>query len=294
MADTTGSNIYMKRGGGAIRLTYRPGYSDATSWIVPYDEEYQLSTSQELNQPIKKFFEDIQQFVFNEAATQSSAGAEVLRTVQNIQNMFGFQLNAKSYYASSWGGELPSELSVELKFAMGNLGKWDAKEEVMTPIMGIMSKTVPSQVLGSSTLSAPLPSGGSVFIHYGTTLLADAIKAGTSLASGIIQTAASLVGGKTDMLKSATSAFTTNIDENVRAIYGNVWNVEFGWCDGTASNFKPFYTMKSMVVQSSSCKMSPKVQMIGGSPFPIAGSITLSMKTEEAMTSLDFSGQPQA
>lgn len=278
---------YMRNGGPSVRLTRKDADIE---WIVPFTDEFQLTTTQEIKTPIKDFMKDLENFVYNTAATNASGLAPAVKQVQKISENFGVHLANQGYYAASWGGSLPSEFNLSLNFYLGSLHLWDAKTEVFNPIMEIMSYTVPAE--HGIVVTPPMPPGIDVFIAYGSLLIEGAKESARSITSGFSSLLKSIGDIDESTLREQETAYNTApVSDKITMLYNNVWSVDFGWCDRTFENFKSFYTLNNIIVSSSSLKFSPQVQNINGIPFPISGSVSLAMRSEFLVTNKNFASK---
>lgn len=266
-----------------MRVVSNDTFGEAKGWIVPFTEEFQFTASQELKTPIKDFISDLQSLAADTSISMGlSALKPLLDTAQKMSNLFGVQLNNRSYYASSWGGSKPSTFSVTLSFFLGSQNTWNAKTEVYTPIMEVMARTVPSE--NGVVLTAPMPTGLSVFLAYGAELLIGTLGfADTAMKTGIEAASKGIVGGAEKIAgKNADDAKVW-----AQKIMSKVWTVDLGWLN-SSGDFHSFFTLSNNIVSSSTLKFSPKVQNIGGKPYPISGTVTLEMQTQSIATNQSF------
>ena len=109
----------MHRPGPCIQLTkktsydYFPGTSirDANGYatfVLPMDQDFAITTSQELQEPIKELFSHLQEAVIGVSGDLGGAtGSAVSRAILEISNATGFQLGSKGYHSKAWKGALP-------------------------------------------------------------------------------------------------------------------------------------------------------------------------------------------
>jgi hypothetical protein len=268
---------YMKTGGACIKVTSNSNFHGAKGWIVPFTEDFQLTAPQKTLFPIQEFIKDMQSFVSDTAVSLGGSSAKsMLTTAQKMSNLLGVQLNNQYYYAQSWGGSGPTEFTITLNFNLGAKNRWNAKEEVFFPIMEVMGRTVPAK--DGILITAPMPSGLGVFLTYGASLL-----------EGTVGWIAQGVANEINKEVETTVSIGGKSSEDTKfSLMSRVWTVDFGWCNSDPTQFKSFFTVDNTIVTSSAMKLSPRIQMISGTPYPIAGSVTLSLHSQTTMLKEDF------
>lgn len=294
---------FMYRPGPAIRLTKNTtNYPEITdkSFIIPMDESFSISASQTLSQPVKELFQYIQEAVIGASGDLfGSTGSTFARAGLEIANLTGFQLGTKGYYAKAWAGaSQPSTVSITAKFYRGMQGIWDSSVEAVGGARRVMALTLPYETAGGGvTLQSPVPSAITVFTTYATQVISDAIKSITT-ATGIgAQTAtvatlsnpSSQANVGSSLNKSANSLKSSAISQFIST---DTWELDFGYFDGR--NIIPFLMLQRYIVESSTIKFGNQVEKNpDGWYYPTTAEVTLSMVSQDILTSANFSAAPQ-
>ena len=295
--------IYMPTSGPCVRVQ---SLHNQKSWIVPYTEDVAFTAAQSTRTPIKELITNLQAMA--QDATSWLGGSDlgdILAGAQKIASLLGVQFNSKYYYASSWAGSLPSSFTLTMNFYLGCQSLWNANEEVAKPIMDIMSCTVPSDDISPLLIGSPIPSGASVFLAYGASIIEGIFTGGEAIVNfftgkrnqqrDVTDTSSLASTSIKDDEKNVKNTYTSRDRKSslTSYVFGKVWEVSFGWYNtsgGANAKFKPFYTFHNLIVENSTLKFSSKVQNDKDqNPTPISGSISLSIKTKGISTSQDFS-----
>jgi hypothetical protein len=275
--------------GNYVRLTkYNGGVTGSSvSWIIPYGDEFTVSTTQEYVQPIKKMFEELKNaLVPGASAIAGSTAGIIAKLTMDMQDMLGIKLFNKDYYASAWIGSEPTTFSIKLNFFRGmkNNSTWSAYTEVYSYMQEIMKNTVPSysnEDKGKVILTSAGPSSLEAFADFSTGIVDSLIKSGISLAdpSGVdIKTIQSEINAKA----------TTSIQKFIKG-QTHTWDLEFGYSDGNTEILTHSYIkFPTLVMVQSSCSYSPQLAKSDKGYFPISGSIDLTFKTQSILTSTEF------
>lgn len=261
--------------GPYIRITKRNGFflsTGADEFTLPYFKPPEFSSKQELRQPIKELFSELWDTLTSVA---DGAGGGIIGAgvgaAQTLSNIFGLQIGSRLFYAQSWKGSMPTAFTLKFQFFRGISDQWNAFQEVYRPIIALMGDTVPGG--DNLALTPPVPSSVNVFVDFSTTFI-------KALVTDAVNAAAS-VTGRAGVVLSVTSKSKSDITEN------NTWKMEFGYGGGKIK-FTPFFIINQAIVESSSFQFSPMVERSGNDLFPISGTVTLSCKTQNIMTSADL------
>lgn len=244
--------------------------SDSYSVIVPYSEEFGFNCRQDWFMPLKELYEYLEQV--GKDLTKGFLGS-AFNLVKGGLRIFGVQMFTKGFSAKAWEKEPPIDLGLNLKFFLGMKGLWKASEEVYSPIMTLMSKTVPKTgdgVLKNVTLLSPGPTGIDVFIDYATDFFT-----GIGLSKTGNQVASEL--GAT--IDSSGVARTRDINT------GNTWTIEIGYSkDGTKIEV-PFFVLSELVVTSAGFTFSSEVDE---TLCPISGVLKLNFTAQSLIIASNF------
>ena len=284
----------MNLSGNYIRITKDKTVGATSSWIIPYNDRMTLSTTQITRQPIKEFFTNLADAV--QAGAGDSKLAVAIGGFNFLSDLFGVKFFNKKYYASSWVGSEPCELSIKLHFFRGmTQDKWSAIQEVYTPIIQIYSNTIPNDILLNSTntvlMRAPLPNTAQAFIDFGFDIVSTAL----DTLKAAINTAESMVGvlfKNTNTTNSNTTLKDAlNIDTSGATTSGGKWTIEFGYSDGSdgGKNFVPYVTLQELIVTNSSFSFSETLERDDSHHYtPIDGDINLTFKSQLILTTSDI------
>ena len=270
------------------------GHTDSANpkiWLIPYTKEFSLTAEQDSRQPVKELFEGFRQFLKNAAPDGLATGA--MQAISLISDLTGTKIGSKLYYARSWAGSKPSKFNLNLEFFRGMTKDWDSYTEVYEPITSLMAATVPYQATGL-TMTSPNPSSGDVFASYTSNIVTSGLNFIQITATNIIR---GLIGDRSFLENSMDTLNTTtdNLVSGVDNIFSNrTWEISYGWFGSgrestTPTGFKPFYTLKNCIVDSSTMKFNPMLEYSSTKGFyPISGTIDLSISTQMILTSTDF------
>lgn len=178
--------------------------------------------------------------------------------------------NAQAWTGSSGG----VNISYTFSFSMGQYGLWNAKEEVIKPILNLIAPTLP-KYLGKTNMEGPYP----------TTigLLSDIIR-NVDLKDSIAQSAKDLgsdvVGLFTDnkgnIASDAVSSAGATIKRSLEDLGGIIETLVMSAYENYTYTVKfgRMQEFRQMMIQDSSVTFSNQVDQFG---FPISGTCTLSM-----------------
>lgn len=256
------------KAGPCIHMTKHIGFvvtSGAEEFYIPYFEFPNISTRQELRQPIKELY---QEFVDILSDSKGWAGA-IASAATTLLDIFGIQIASKNFYSQSWKGGTPTAFSLNLNFFRGITGnRWDAFQDVYNPIMVLISNTVPKG--DAALLIAPVPSSLAAFTTFTTEFIKDVI----------------------DGVKSAVETGTSSVNKVLTDTGGGyqgsgTWTMDFGW-QSAEKSFTPMFRMAEIVVESTSFKFSPMVEVFNNKAYPISGTVTMSCKTQNIISTDDL------
>lgn len=241
--------------------------SENYSVIVPYSEEFGFNCRQAWFMPLKELYEYLEQV--GKDLTKGLVGS-AFNLVKGGLRLFGVQMFTKGFSAKAWEKEEPIDLGLNLKFFLGMNGLWQASKEVYSPIMTLMSKTVPSEgKLKEITLIPPGPTGVDVYVDFAT----DFFK-GIGLSKTTSQVATEL-GASIDTTKGRTR------DEDT----GNTWTIEIGYSrDGTKIEL-PFFVLSELVVTSAGFTFSSELDE---TLCPINGVLKLNFTAQNLIIASNF------
>lgn len=275
--------------GNYIQLTKAKGvaYKDLPlTWTIPFSDELTISTSQITRQPIKDFFEKISQ-IAKDVAGSGLAGIAV-SAAETLTDLFGVKFFAKKYYASSWTGEKPYEISVKLNFFRGMNNTWKAYEEVFTPIMQIMANTIPNDRTdtgspGSGKMTAPFQGSLQAFLSFGESVLTDTL---ASLGDAVTSLGTFLAGDSGAKGKAAKYASTTETSLTDKAI-GGYWTLNLGYMGD--KDFTSYISLTNLICTNSSFTFSKSLEQSTPTSYsPIAGTLNLTFQSNTIMTTSDI------
>lgn len=269
--------------GNYVQLSYNSTkIIDKGPWCIPFNEQFTISTAQKTRQPVKDFFDNL-----NNAIVTTIGNSKLAATVKGAEflyDLLGVRFFQKDYYASSWVGEEPAEISLKLHFFRGMKGdsSWDSYTEVYNPISQIMAATVPFDPSNSDLiLTAPMPNSLQVFTNFAGSIVESTITSISSLVTGAISLS-STTQGKGNNTNMGISSQTT-----VSNLSGGTWTLNFGY-SSDGRNIKPYITMGQLICTNSSFSFSPTLAKNGGNYYPIAGDLNLTFKTQSILVSTDF------
>ena len=282
----------MNISGTYARLTYDKDGTPQSPWLIPYGDEFSLSTKQEFIQPVQKVFNEMKEALIsvenNTGFTDLAVGTKL---ITDLSDIFGIKFFGKYYYASAWTGTQPSTFSIKLNFFRGMTGAttWSAYSEVYTKIQEIISYTVP-RVVGDTTLTAPAPNTIGVF----TTFAESIIDSAESTLKAAYAGGKALLGGK-----SVTSAVVSKLNSQIESSSNtlvsalktpiNTWTLEIGHSDTGITLSSPFIKFSNLVVEGSSLSYSPQLaRNSNGGYYPISGTLELMFKTQTILGNTDF------
>ena len=236
-----------------------------TGFIIPMDQEFSISTTQELQEPLAKAFTYLQEAVIGVSGDQGkSTGATVARTLLELSNLFGFQIGSKGYHSKAWAGALPSNISVTAKLYRGMTGEWNSVNEVFIPARQLYALTLPYESEIADGVASPIPSPAGVFASYSAGLVTDAINSAVSLGKDV---------------KSAVTSFFS----------GDTWSIDFGFLDKGKNDINSFLQLQRYVVESSTIKFGSVLEKSKeGGFFPTTAEVTLAFVSEDFLTSANF------
>jgi hypothetical protein len=253
----------------------------AVEWYVPYEGENGISVEQQYRMPIKEAYEALGEMVENLTETVSTTAGKVLKGVEFLSDMFGIKIFTKLYYSQAWAGEEPATFSIKLKFFRGMNNAWDAKSEVFVPIMNIMSCTVPYDI--GPILTAPGPNDIDCFALFAGSLV------GMGLASGTVGKSLQTIGQDATAAQSKNqNGVAVKIGTTASNILfgGGMWKVEFGWASGgNGTRFNRYMGYTNLNCTQASYAFSSTLE---SSSYPISGDLNLTFKTQDILTSSDF------
>jgi len=275
--------VLTHRAGPVIQLTrYSLLGIEEFSYIIPYKDNFTLTTQQDINQPVQELYEWLKDSMMTSSDFVNGSTPGIIDGIDRLQDLLGFKLNNKNYYASAWKGTKPSQLGLNLEFTRGIAGEWNSKKEVYDPILEIYSKTVPDDSIGDLIITGPVPSALSVLASYGASMILNALELNAKIAEkAIAKVSSELYKGQTNKDLDLTSA----IQKAQNAVPNNLtWKVTFGYSNGTSA-VSPIFVLDSLIVESSTFEFGTEVEHVGSNYYPTSGSLTLSLKNQIITTS---------
>ncbi len=282
-----------------------PGYSgpvisfskDGISYLVPYYENFSLQTSQNTKEPVKEAYEAISSAVLTGANTLNSTVATALGLYQEVSDLLGVKIGGESYYTLAWDGGTQSTISIKIQLHRGWANKWNAKEEISSPLKAIMKTTVPS--VSEGALSAPMPAPYNVLSNYigkevqnatdrfgsiittigditnGAGLLDVAVDAGTGAIAGLATGVGTVLK---NVVESATNAMANALGQ------GGTATIAIGYYDKDEDKFSAFFTLSECVITSSTISYGTAMEKGSDGYTPISGMVSLELKTQKITT----------
>ena len=261
-----------------------------TTWHIPYDGQNTMSVSNNYNQPIKLAYEALQDVLVSAAGDIANVGgfgttgAKTAKGLQFLTDTLGIKIFSKGYYAQAWTGSEPATFSLKLKFFRGMKNKWDAKEEVYTPITEIMALVVPyNTVTGSNALlTAPGPNALQCFSVFAADIATLGLTSLTSSATTGTKTAG------TPIVESSAIKVTGKAVLNT-LMGGGTWQVGFGWFDGSNKGIKTYLSYSQLNITQATYSFSNIMEKNDKDiSYPISGEMDLTFKAQNIFSSDDF------
>jgi hypothetical protein len=280
----------MNIAGNYVRITKSSGAKTdrGYTWMVPYSTDATISTQQQFIQPIVKVFEEMKNAIIaTENNLDLSTVAAVTKFTTDMSDMFGVKLFAKDFYSSAWAGEEPATITLKLDFFRGMNNDWNAKTSVYFPILDIMKQTVPDDITQEFKtdfkMSSPSPSAIDVFLAYGTGIV-------DSFANSVKNTVATALLKTIKAQQTSNNITTSGLQKAIAS--GKLWEVAYGWSNDGKKINNPYLTFDRLIVEGSSFSFSPQLAKGNNSNkdtyYPISGSLDLSFKTQQILTSMNF------
>jgi hypothetical protein len=286
------NNVYnlVSDPGFYVRLTQlRSNFGSGKDFVLmlPYSNDIQISNHQNVSRPVDKFLTQLKDTLVSVSDFANGSAGAIVKQIEGIEDLFGFRLNNKWYYASAWAGQEPASFSLELKFNRGIAGQWSAQDEVYNPILDTYALTLgaDSNDDGSATplsaIVAPMPSPAAIYAQY-------TLKQLQNIAVGVSQVI-SILGDVENKITSSYDTLQANAKTQSSSAINKVWTVEFGWSSGT-SKMTPFFKLNNTIIIDSNFNFSTEVEKANDTAkgYPISGSLTLSFITETIMTNSDI------
>jgi hypothetical protein len=243
--------------------------SENYSVIVPYSEEFGFSCRQAWFMPLKELYEYLEQV--GKDLSKGFLGSS-FNLVKGGLRIFGVQMFTKGFSAKAWEKEEPIDLGLNLKFFLGMNGLWKASEEVYSPIMTLMAKTVPKEgALKEITLISPGPTGVDVFVDFAS----DFFK-GIGLNKTTSQVATEL-GATID----SRQGIARTRDEDT----SNTWTIEIGYSKDGNKIELPFFVLSELVVTNAGFTFSPELDE---TLCPINGVLKLNFTAQNLIIASNF------
>lgn len=157
-------------------------------------ETYQYTIANKVSAPLQSFLEQI--------GSKGVTGA-ILRIGEAIDAAIGgaaaATFNPWFKHVKAWNNTEPLQLPLSFEFKLGQFGLWDAKQEVVLPILALLMPILP-QEMDAITMIGPFQSA-------------------TSLLSMVLKgTAVNLAGSGFDISESISSAILDEIDKSTYRI----------------------------------------------------------------------------
>lgn len=181
-----------------------------------------------------------------------------------------------SAFADSQGG---ITFEYEFKFNLGQYGLWNAKEEVVKPILNLVAPAFP-QYVSDYTMAGPFPSTAELLYRM---IVAETASDALDSVSDIKNNFTSIGEGITDEMSFLTKAKTTATD-TLSAISDSLSTIGDFLANIVKDSYSQFsYTLefgniiqfKNMVIKQAKTSFSNEVDQNG---FPISGSATLTFE----------------
>lgn len=257
------------------------------SYLLPYSENFTISNEQKVVRPVEQFMKELKEFVLTNAEFVGGTLPAGVDLASNIQDIFGYHLGTKWYYASAWAGEEPAQFSINLKFYRGMAGLWSAKDEVYDPSIGLYRCTIPQESDDGLSIISPMTTPFGAFSQYSDSILQGiehAFSTGATKISEKISAIASHTSVKESMIKDIMS-ISKALGVSIRT-----WKVSFGWCNGNSADFVPYYSIDNCICKNSSISFGTQVEKenINAKPYPINSEIKLSFISQTIMTNKDI------
>ncbi len=242
-------------------------------YVVPYSAKFGFQCQQIWFKPLEELFGYLKNLAGSLSESKNPVISNVAGAVQSVgnitsgvKNILGKQFLNMSFNALAWKGEEPVSINIQLPFFMGMKDKWNAKEEVYTPIMNMMKETVPQISNNKLEISAPGPTGIDVYKAYGSQIF-------------------NYIGDIGKAIAESVSAVVGEAGTSVVQTMDNTWSFQVGYSkDGTEIHNK-YIELSNLIVRSSSFSFATELDENNA---PINGEINLVFSAQTIIVSTDF------
>lgn len=200
-----------------------------------------LSTSnQEMNQPIKEWLSTLENSTGGKILT---AGFDIYKALTNKENGLSASWNPWVKNVKTWGGAGGGfSFECTFNFSMGQYGIWNAKEEVVKPVLNLVAPAIPREITDVS-MTGPFPTTISVL--------------------------ASIIEGSLSSLANNTASLSESLSDLIDKSYKNyMYKVSFG----SDNSFREY---NNLIITKAKANFSNEVDQYG---YPISGSATLTFE----------------
>lgn len=255
-----------------------PEIKTSNTYKLPLAEIFNSKKSSEDSSSSSSLLGSISSAVKKVTTIATAAGA-LATSISNSAS--GNEGTVTSSTFAPWVAQIPSydpkeinglEFRYTFKFSIGQYGLWNAKEEVVKPILNLITPTLP-QHINAFSVNGPYPN------EFG--LLSDMIVNNvTSLFSGS-NSEETTVQDETGASTAGTSS-SGNFIVDLGSSLEKVGRVLEGVISKAYNNytytleFGNFLTLNHVIIKNSTTKFSSRVDQHG---WPVAGSCTLDFKT---------------
>lgn len=215
---------------------------------------------------------------FNKAL---STGLDIYTRVASLVEGLDNSNTATSNTFNPWALKAPTwddskidsvkEFSYTFKFRMGQYGLWNAKDEVVLPILNLIAPVLP-QKLGSTFTSGPFPD---VLNLLGKALGSSISALGDYMENNqTLQNFNNIWSSNNGVISKITSTLSTGVD-----VLGNLLTaiVLSGYKNYSYKlEFGNFCTFSQVIYKKASWSFSQEVDQFG---YPIAGDVTITFKS---------------
>lgn len=174
----------------------------------------------------------------------------------------------------AWNGTKDFKFNLTFKFAMGQYGLWNAKDEVFNPILNLIAPTLPQHINGYS-MSGPYPNS----IGLISNLIQKGIDTYKGVKNGSENSYSKMISKAWGQLKaSAKDGAMAVISEGAEFLGTVLEALSLATFDDFTYTVKfgDFLTVQKVIITDSSWNFSNEVDQDG---WPIAGDVTLSCES---------------
>lgn len=198
------------------------------------------TSNQEMNKPINDWLSSLENSTGGKIL---STGFDIYQALKNKDNGLSATWNPWVKNVKTWGGAGGGfSFECTFNFNMGQYGIWNAKEEVVKPILNLIAPAIPREITNVS-MTGPFPTTISIL--------------------------ASLIQGGLSSLANDTSSLAEKLSDLIDTAYMNyMYKVSFG----SDNSFREY---NNLIITKAKANFSSEVDQYG---YPISGSASLTFE----------------